>query len=369
MFEIKIKVKGNGTLEWGNSGRLRLGTTGENQRIKLVFDVDSIIEGSYQYFKFSHKRVAYLYRVYNKQLVLSRSIIAFDGIWKMSFISTNAVITNNQITGSYAFITEPAEAIVVKGILGNINPTEEEIILKGLCEMNYTNLEIPESVSAIGDYFMYNSKKTFNLRVGSGVTSIGSYAFYDAIINSLVFDDYSSLTTMKENSLYKIVFNCDIVFPKSITTWTKGTLQTSTVGKISFEPNSNLRVLGAYAFREIKVSEIYLPDRLLELGSNAIKSCSTLTKLWIPNTIVSTIPHTAIAGCPLLSNIELEANFGVDAYFDNCDLTEVAIVNMLYALKNRRSITTGKLILGSSNLAKISDTQKAIAINKNWTLS
>lgn len=369
MFEIKIKVRGNGTIEWGNSERLRLGTTGENQRIKLIFDVDSTIEGSYQYFKFSHNKVAYLYRVYNKQLVLSRSIIAFDGIWKMCFISTNAVMVNSQITGSYAFVTEPAEAIVVKGILGNINPTEEEITLKGLCEMNYTNLEIPESVSSIGDYFMYNSKKTFNLRVGSGVTSIGSYAFYDAIINSLVFDENSNLTTMKENSLYKIMFNCDIVFPKSITTWTKGTLQTSTVGKVSFEPNSKLKTLGAYAFREVKINELYLPDNLTSLGSNAIKSCTTLTKLWIPRTILSAIPHTAIAGCPLLSNIELEADFEADAYFDNCDLTEVAIVNMLYALKNRRSITTGKLIIGSSNLAKITDAQKEIAINKNWTLS
>lgn len=369
MFEIKIKVRGNGTLEWQNNGRLHLGTTGEHQRVRLLFDVDPSVEGDYQYLKFSHKRVSYLYRVYSKQLYLTRSILALDGIWKMCFISTNSGMVNSQITGSYAFITEPAEAIVVKGIIGDINPTEEEITLKSLCEMNYTSLEIPESVSSIGDYFMYNSKKTINLRVGSGVTSIGSYAFYDAIINSLVFDENSNLTTMKENSLYKIMFNCDIVFPKSITTWTKGTLQTSTVGKVSFEPNSKLKTLGAYAFREVKINELYLPDNLTSLGSNAIKSCTTLTKLWIPRTILSAIPHTAIAGCTLLSNIELEADFEADAYFDNCDLTESSIVNMFYALKNRRSVTTRKLILGPANLAKVTAAQKEIAINKNWTLS
>ena len=48
MFEIKIKVNGNGTLNIGNTDRIKLGTENEVNRVKLVFDVDSSIEGVYQ---------------------------------------------------------------------------------------------------------------------------------------------------------------------------------------------------------------------------------------------------------------------------------------------------------------------------------
>lgn len=369
MYTIKIKVNGNGTLNFGNDERLKLGTTGESQRIKLQFDIDATVEGNYQYIKFVNSKTTYLFRVYNKEIILSRNIQVFDGIWKLSFISTNAGIVNNQITGSYVFITEPAEAIVVKGIVGDVKQTDEQIALSNLCSMTFTKLEIPDSVTSIGPYFLYNSKRTFDLVIGSGLRSIGGYAFYDAVINSIKFSEGTELTTLEANAFYHMTFNTDIKFPRSITSWGSEVLKNTSVHKVSFESDSNLRTLNAYAFREVNVTEIELPDGLTTLASNAIKSCSMLTRLWIPNSIVTTIAHTAIAGCTALSNIELETDFNADAYFDNCDLNVNSMVQMLYSLKNRRSTSAGKLILGSSNLAKLTTEQKAIAVNKNWTLS
>ena len=43
MYEIKIKVNGNGTLNIGKTERLRLGTANEVNRCKLVFEDDSSI--------------------------------------------------------------------------------------------------------------------------------------------------------------------------------------------------------------------------------------------------------------------------------------------------------------------------------------
>lgn len=369
MFDIKIKIRGNGTLDFGSSGRLRLGTTNENQRIKLVFDIDDTVEGTYQYIKFVNKKATYLYRVYSKEIILSRNIQVFDGIWMFSFISTNAGIVNNQITGTYAFITEPVEAVVVKGILGEVNQTDEEIVLNSLCSMIYTSLNLPASVTSIGDYFMYNSKRTFSLVIGEDITSIGSYAFYDAVITSLTFKENSSLTTLRDYALYHLTINGDVVFPRTISSWGQYVLKNTTVNKISFEADSNLKVLNAYAFREINVKEVYLPDKLTTINSNAFKTCTLLTKLWIPNTITSDIAHTAIAGCDALSEIVLEAGFEANAYFDNCNLTQNSMVTMLYSLKNKRPEAPGKLVLGTTNLAKLTTDQKAIAVNKNWTLS
>ena len=90
MFEINIKVNGNGTLNIGNADRIKLGTENEVNRVKLVFDVDSSIEGVYQYVKFNKGNTAHLYRVTQKELVVSKTILASSGIWLLSFISSSA---------------------------------------------------------------------------------------------------------------------------------------------------------------------------------------------------------------------------------------------------------------------------------------
>ena len=123
MFEINIKVNGNGTLNIGNTDRIKLGTENEVNRVKLVFDVDSSIEGVYQYVKFNKGNTAHLYRVTQKELVVSKTILASSGIWLLSFISSSAGIVNGQITGDYAFISKPVEAVVFEGILQKGNQT------------------------------------------------------------------------------------------------------------------------------------------------------------------------------------------------------------------------------------------------------
>lgn len=371
MYRIKIKATGNGRLDVG-SERLKLGTTGENQRLELEFILDSTIEGNYQYVKFTSTKATFLYRLTNNIFVVTKSILAFDGIWKMSFISTNAVIQNNRITGTYAYISEPIECVIVRGILDDDNPTDEETALNNICSMNFQELVIPESVKSIGAYFMYNSRKTFSLTIGRGVTSIGAYAFYDATISKLEFESSSELTTLYDYAFYHVTINDSVTFPKSITSWGKYVLQNSSVISVTFEANSNLRSLGSYAFWDNSVQYLQLPDRLNTLSGNTyvIKNCTSLTRLWIPNTITTIIPANAIYGCGKLTTIELEKDFNVSANFSNClALTRDAIVNMLYALKNLNGSTAKTLTLGSTNLAKLSDGDIAIATNKNWTLS
>ena len=94
VYEIKIKVNGNGTLTTGKSGRLRLGTKSEIGRACLVFDVDSTVEGTYQYVKFVKDTTSYLYRVTSKTHILNKSILSDAGIWFISFISSKEAISN-----------------------------------------------------------------------------------------------------------------------------------------------------------------------------------------------------------------------------------------------------------------------------------
>jgi len=51
------------------------------------------------------------------------------------------------------------------------------------------------------------------------------------------------------------------------------------------------------------------------------------------------------------------------------NLTVESMVAMFNNLKNLTDETAKTLTLGSTNLAKLTDEQKAIATNKNWTLA
>lgn len=372
MYEIKIKVRGNGTLETATPIRLFLGTLEEVARAKLVFDIDDSIEGTYQYLKFLNGKTSCFYRIYNQEFILTKSIHSIPGVWLMSFISTNKPIENETISGSYAYISKPIEASVAEGIFTKGSKSDEAYALNQICSMEFTELVIPDAVETIGDYFLYNSRKTFSLKIGPNVTSIGAYSFYDANITKLEFASDSLLRTLKDNSLYHINLSGDVVIPRSITSWGKYIFQSTSGNKLSFEDNCSLESLGSYALWENGFKEINLPDRLKTLSGNTyvIKNCANLSKLKIPKSITTIIPANAIFGCDKLTDIVLEEGFNVSANFSNCTkLTHDSIVNMLYALKNLNGTSSKSLTIGSTNLSKLNETEIQIATNKNWTLS
>lgn len=372
MYEIKIKVNGNGTLNIGNTDRLKLGTEYEVNRIKLKFDIDSSVEGTYQYVKFYKKDLSIIYRVNDKELIVSKTILASSGIWFLSFISTNSGIVDGKINGSYAFISKPIEAVVYDGILQKGGPSEEFELLNKLISMDFYEIKIPDGITEIGDYFLYNSDKNFALTIGNDVESIGSYAFYNSVLGSCEFPEGGNLETLKDNAFYNISFENDVYIPSSVKNWGKYCFKNSYAPCLFFRKNSQLKTLGSYALWENKFYEIYLPDHLETFSGNTyvIKNCTDLYYLWIPNTLRTTIPANAIYGCSSLEEIELQEGFNVSANFSNCtNLSTDCLINMLNALKDLTGQTAKSLTIGATNLAKLTNAQKGIATDKNWTLS
>lgn len=76
-------------------------------------------------------------------------------------------------------------------------------------------------------------------------------------------------------------------------------------------------------------------------------------------------------GCKNLKNITIENNFNAN----NLDLSASTkyirgtMVSWLNALADRTNQTTYELTIGSTNLAKLTSEDIAIATNKNWTLA
>lgn len=112
-------------------------------------------------------------------------------------------------------------------------------------------------------------------------------------------------------------------------------------------PNG-VTIIGDYAFSGCKnLTEITIPDNVTSIGGYAFSACTNLTNVTLGNGF----------NCNGL-NISASTKYSVDT-----------LVAMLTALADRTGETAYTITLGATNLEKLSDEQKAIATDKNWTLA
>lgn len=103
--------------------------------------------------------------------------------------------------------------------------------------------------------------------------------------------------------------------------------------------------------------------------------CSSLTTLDMTGCLLYEVSKMSFSSCTNLENLSFGADATQNWSFDSNEKLTVdslmSIINGLYDfISNGKtpSSSQGKLTLGSTNLAKLSDEQKAIATNKGWTL-
>ena len=372
-YEININVDKTGKLITSEFP-LTMSVFKESKRVKLNFTVDPEIDSAYHYLKFTHQNTNYLYRVHDNTFEIPKAVTAWEGRWEISFICCDEPANaSSVITANYIYASEPLIANVARGNLGNNSTTEEQNLLRELVEGTFDEFQIPNTASFISSYFLSNYAQSFKLIIPSSIITIKDRILYDSGCNGIIFEEGSQLRTLEDYAIYRIANLGDITFPKSIDAWGKYNLGSCGCGIVRFEALSNLRTLGSYAFWNIpNLTKLYLPDRLQTLsgGTSVIKSCPVLNEVWIPNTVTSAIPANAIQDCPLLNKITLQTSFNVSSNFSNVtNLTKESIVLMFQALKDLSGAGAKVLTLGAANLAKCTQEELNIALNKNWSLA
>ena len=372
-YEININVDKTGKLITSEFP-LTMSVFKESKRVKLNFTVDPEIDSEYHYLKFTHQNTNYLYRVHDNTFEIPKALTAWEGRWEISFICCDEPANaSSVITANYIYASEPLIANVARGNLGNNSTTEEQNLLRELVEGTFDEFQIPNTASFISSYFLSNYAQSFKLFIPSSIITIKDRILYDSGCNGIIFEEGSQLRTLEDYAIYRIANLGDITFPKSIDTWGKYNLGSCGCGIVRFEALSNLRTLGSYAFWNIpNLTKLYLPDRLQTLsgGTSVIKSCPVLNEVWIPNTVTSAIPANAIQDCSLLNKITLQTSFNVSSNFSNVtNLTKESIVLMFQALKDLSGAGAKVLTLGAANLAKCTQEELNIALNKNWSLA
>ena len=371
-YEINIHVGKDGKLT-SDVEPFEISVYRESKRVKLLFDVDTEIDSTYHYLKFTHARATYLYRVHNNEFEIPKAITAYEGAWEMSFVACDEVANSDStITANYIYASEPIVATVLKGNLGIIHTSEEFVMLSQLVEGSFDHFEIPEGVGFITTNFLADATNEFTVSVPYTVTTIKAHAFYQSGCTHIEFEPGSQLATLENYALYRIEDLDDINFPSSLSSWGQYNLSGCGCEYVTFGAESNLRALTSYAFWNIpKLKKLYLPDRLQSFtgGTAVVKGCPLLNEIWFPNTINVAIPMESIQDCPNLTKITLQSNFNVNANFGNCtSLTRESVIQMFRNLKDLSGAASKVISIHQVVYDRLEEEDLDIAYNKNWSV-
>ena len=177
----------------------------------------------------------------------------------------------------------------------------------------------------------------------------------------------------QQSDLYESVLTGEVtefVVPEN---WTKirDSMFNSCVNLTNVVIPNAIKTIGYSAFANCtSLTTVTFPNSITRMGIYMFNDCTSLTTVTIPNS-VRYMGGYIFNNCSRLTNVTLGNNFNCD----NLDLSVSTkysvdtLVAMLTALADRTGQTAYTLTIGATNLAKLSDDQRAIATDKNWTLA
>lgn len=213
-------------------------------------------------------------------------------------------------------LIDPTNSILIVGANKSIIPSDGSVVTIGVNSFSgrsrLQTIEIPDSITTIQGSAFENCIGVTSLKIGSGLTSIGS-AFVFAGLTNLETIEVSS-----SNSKYKSVNNC--LIDTSTYTIIRG-CNTSTIP-------SNVVKIGGYAFSNSKIIEAIIPSSVTEIEHQGFKGCSNLINISIPES-VTVIGNGAFDGCTALKTLTIPSGVTSIGYsiFKDCRLlTEITIL-------------------------------------------
>lgn len=207
-------------------------------------------------------------------------------------------------------------------------------------------IEIPSTVSSIGDYAFDGCYELVSVELPNSVTSIGNYLFRNCI----------SLTTVKLNNSLTVLGDYMFANCSSLVTL-ELPICLEIIGKSAFRdcellsnvqiPTSVLSIGDNAFFGCLSLNNITLPATLKEIGSQAFYGCESLKEIVVPNS-VTTLGSAAFAGCLSLVNVDIGSGVtGLPStLFNNCVKLEVVM------FRSPSVVTSGTTAFANCNSLK-----------------
>ena len=212
-----------------------------------------------------------------------------------------------------------------------------------------TTISIPASVTSIGNSAFYYCTGLTSIEIGSSVTEIGSNAFSDCSGLTSV-EIPGSVTSIGDYAFYYCRGLKSVVIPGSVTAigsdafigcsgLTK--VEISDIAAwcgISFGNSSAnpLRYAGHLYLEGSEVTDLVIPNSVTKISASAFYYCSGLTSVEIPGSVTS-IGNSAFSGCSGLKSVEIPGSvtsIGNSAFYGCSALTSVEIGNAVTSIGN-----------------------------------
>ena len=213
----------------------------------------------------------------------------------------------------------PSKCIAIRSDYAFLGAESYRSFIAGIEEV-----EIPDTVTEIGDYAFHNFRKVKKINIPNSVTNIGECAFYccDSLISITIPNSVTSIEYRAFESCYSLT---SIIIPEGVTS------------------------IGNYAFFNCSsLTSITIPDSVTSIKIGALGGCSSLTSIAIPYS-VSSIGNSVFDGCSSLTSITIpESVTSIEGWtFHNCSsLTNITIPESVTSIK-------GNAFDGCSSLTNI----------------
>ena len=266
------------------------------------------------------------------------------------------------------------------------------------------SINIPSGVTNISDYTFYKCSNLSTINIPSNCTEIGAHAFeHCAKLKNITIDKCNSTRTygsqcfaycdsLTNDDINRVLSGSYSIYPGLFTGCTGIIdIKVGIVWYNMFDSCTNLihaiitgttstGDTGGEVFKGCtKLQEVYLAPNTKKIGYSIFYNCSALKTVSLPSTITedtnscltsTSSSYYAFYGCTAIEDVQLGQDWNMSLRLDvSNNLTVDSILAMFNSLKDLTGETAKTLTLGSTNLAKLTDEQKAIATNKNWTLA
>jgi len=234
--------------------------------------------------------------------------------------STNR-LTNVKFADTVLFDTIGSSAFSANRFRNVVVPNGVAVIGSSAFAYNRSlaSVTMPNTVAEIGSNAFLNTSSAIvtipTITIPASVEKIGSGAFLNAVLKNIVFEDGGQLKTIGSSAFYSCRLSGKLVIPHGVTSIGakafgynnlsevyvpntvvniyKDAFKANRITRVDFEENSRLESIGMYAFQENTIYAITIPNSVTSIGNGAFNANALKSVLFENESQIQTIGESA----------------------------------------------------------------------------